>query len=275
MSGLTELLGQTPLAPLLLRMVLVGIFVMMVALVAERLGPFFGGMIASLPLYTGPVYLLLALEHDAAYFAATTVASVAICAAIPVFVLVYALLARTQNALWSVLGAVLAWGAIGVIVQARAWTLPEALLFLAPIYAVALPLAQGFTRGVAIRRAGRRWSDLVVRGIAVAGLTGIVVVASQHVPPAVTGVLSVMPILMASLILVMHPRVGGAGTAALMANTLGGIVGMVLAFSTIHLTVQWIGVWPSLAIGLAITVSWNVMLIMLRLLRQKWLARPS
>ena len=224
-------------------------------------------MVASLPLLTGPVYLLLALEHDAAFFVETTISSVAICGAIPVFVLVYAMLAATQSAPVSVLGAFLAWAAVGAFVQARDWTLPEALLFVAPVYAVAIPLARGFTRGVAIRRAARHWIDLPVRAALVAIFTGIVMVVSRFVPPSVTGILSVMPILMSSLMLVMHPRIGGPATAALMAHTLGGLVGMVLAFSLVHLTIAQIGVWPALGAGLAVTVGWNTAIIVVQRLR--------
>jgi hypothetical protein len=179
-------------------------------------------------------------------------------------VLVYAILARTQAAFPSLLGALLAWGGIGAGVQAREWALPEALLFVAPVYLVALPLAQGFTRGVAIRRAERHWFDLVQRALLVAGLTGVVIVASRHVPAAATGVLSVLPILTTSLIMVMHPRVGGPATAALLAHTLGGIVGMVMAFAFIHLSVERLGVWPSLGAALALTVGWNTMLVVAR-----------
>ena len=260
---LDELLAGMPLEVLALRMTLVALFVVLVALVAERLGPFLGAMVASLPLYTGPVYLLLALEHEPAYIVAATVTSVAICGANPVFALIYALLARTQGVAVSLLGGLSAWAACGALVQARGeWSLVEALLFVAPIYSVALWLAQSFTRGVALRTAKRHWTDLVQRAIFVAALTGLVIVASRHVPAEVTGILSVMPILTTSLILVMHPRVGGPATAALLAHTLGGLVGMVVAFAAVNLSIPHLGLWPGLGLGLAITLAWNVMLIM-------------
>jgi hypothetical protein len=148
-----------------------------------------------------------------------------------------------------------------VIVQAWDWTLVEALLFVAPIYIVALVLAQSFTRGVALRRAERHWTDLVQRAVFVAVLTGVVIIASRHVPAKITGILSVMPILTTSLILVMHPRVGGPATAALLAHTLGGLVGMVVAFAIVNIAIDRIGLWPALGLGLATTVAWNVMLI--------------
>ena len=61
--------------------------------------------------------------------------------------------------------------------------------------------------------------------------------------------------------LVLHPRIGGPGTAALMAHSLSGLVGMVLAFGLVNMTVERIGVWPALGAGLALTVGWNTMLI--------------
>lgn len=264
MTSLEAILAGLPLEQLVLRMVLVGMFVVVVALVAERLGPFLGAMVASLPLYTGPVYLLLALEHEPAYIVDATLTSVAICGANPVLVLVYALLARSRGVAISVGGAVICWIGCALIVQSRAWSLVEALLFVAPIYAVSVWLAQGFTRGIRPRQAERRWSDLVLRATMVGVLTGVVVVSSRHVPPEITGILSVMPILTMSLVLVMHPRVGGPATAALLAHTLGGLVGMVIAFAAVHLAIPSLGLWPGLGLGLAITVAWNLSLIGLR-----------
>jgi hypothetical protein len=267
--GVAELLGGLTPEVLLLRMTLVAGFVVIVAVVAERLGPFLGAMVASLPLYTGPVYLLLALEHDAEYIRAATVTSVAICGANPVYVVIYALLARTQGPAASLAGSLTAWGACAVFVQALDWSLIEAFLFVTPIYLTALVLARAFTRGVAIRSAERRWTDLVQRAVFVAVLTGVVIVASQHVPPKITGILSVMPILTTSLILVMHPRVGGPATAALLSHTLGGLVGMVIAFMLVNLTIPTLGVWLALAVGLVTTVGWNIMLIAIRKLTSR------
>ncbi len=275
MTGLDDLGWAIHYAPLLLRMVLVAVFVVTVAMIAERLGPFLGAMVASLPLYTGPVYLLLALEHEPAYLAAAAVASLAICGANPVFVVIYAMLSRTQGALVSVAGGLAAWAACAAIVQHRDWTVIEGLLFVAPVFAVSIALARNFTRGVALKRAERRWTDLLQRALFVALLTGVVIVASQHVTAQVTGILSVMPILTTSLILVMHPRVGGPATAALLAHTLGGLVGMVMAFALVCLTIEDWGTWPALATGLGITVGWNVMLIAARHLAQRQRPRPQ
>lgn len=273
-----ELVAQTlaiPGAPLLLRMTLVAVFVVLVALAAERIGPFLGGMLASLPLYTGPIYLMLALENDVEYLWAATLTSIAICGATPVYVLAYCIAARAHGLLVSLATALLAWGACALIVQSIRWSLVEALLFVTPIYAVAVLAARGYTRGIAVRSAGRGAFDLPLRALLCGGLAGVVITVSRHVPPSMTGILSVLPILMTSLVLVLHPRIGGPATASLLAHTLGGLVGMVLGFTLVNLTIHRLGAAVALAGGLAVAIGWNLLLILIRrLLRPRAGATP-
>ncbi|MEZ5849523.1 MAG: hypothetical protein R3D68_02570 [Hyphomicrobiaceae bacterium] len=276
MSTTLDILITLATPQLLLRMSMVAVFVVTIAVLAEKLGPFLGGMVASLPLYTGPIYLMLALERDAQYLWASTVGSIAICGANPVYVLAYCLAARAG---WgtgaSILAALGAWTTCAVIVQSNQWQVVEAVLFVAPIYAVAVPLAQGYTRGIAIRQAERGWMDLPLRAVLCGGLSGVVIVVSSFVPAQVTGILSVLPVLMTSLIMVLHPRIGGPATAALLAHTLGGLIGMVLAFTVVNLTILHIGPPLALGIGLAITVAWNISLIVIRRVFRAPAAAPS
>jgi hypothetical protein len=260
-SEIGELLAQNPYVVILVRMGLVAAFVVLVAVLAERLGAFLGAMVASLPLYTGPVYLMLALERDTDWLAQATLGSIAICGISPVFVLVYCMFAIGHGAGVSLGAAVLVWMACALVVQSVTWTLPQALLFVAPIYVVTIVLARSFTRGIAPARAERRWTDLALRAAMVAILSGFTMWVSAFVPPQVAGVLSVAPVLTASLVLVLHPRIGGRPTAALLAHTLAGLVGMVLAFSLVHLTIRQIGTAAALGSGLVVTVVWNVMLV--------------
>lgn len=261
MSDVLEVVLASPALWLLLRVGLIAMFVILVTTLAERLGPFLGAMVASLPLYTGPVYFMLALQHDTAYLATATIGSLAICGATPVFALAYCVVARTRGPTVSLIVALAAWGICAAIVQSNTWSLVEALLFVAPIYVVSVLLAQGFTRGIAMRKAERRWTDLPLRAVVVASTAGCIIWASSFLPPQLTGIFSVLPVLMSSLIMILHPRIGGAATAALFAHTLGGLVGMVLAFALINLTIHDLGPAVSLSMGLVVTLVWNLLLI--------------
>jgi hypothetical protein len=49
-----------------------------------------------------------------------------------------------------------------------------------------------------------------------------------------------------------------------MAHSISGFVGMITAFSIIHLTIERIGTWPALTIGLLICIAWNLFLIFMQ-----------
>src|ERR1700688_5018566 len=75
---------------------------------AETVGPFWGGLIVSLPIGAGPAYVMLALQHDAAFIAASALGSFAVNAATFVFLAAIALLAPRVHWGWALGGAICA-----------------------------------------------------------------------------------------------------------------------------------------------------------------------
>lgn len=257
--------ADIPWLALAVRMSAVAVFIVIVALVSERAGPFFGAMVASLPVYTGPVYVFLALDHPPQFLERVSTASVAAFAVIPVYLLIYGLMAHAgRSMLMSLLTSSAAWLACAAFVQFYDWSLPEALLFAIPIFSAALLLAPRFTDAVPLKAGARSWTDLVVRVLLVTIVVGIVNGLSPFVPTQLTGILSIMPTVTTSLILVLHNRIGGAATAALLAHSIGGMFGMLFAITLVAATVVRWGPTLSLSVALAICVSWNLMLIGLR-----------
>jgi hypothetical protein len=249
------------LMALLGKMIATALFVVIIALISERIGPFFGAMVASLPIYSGPIYTVLAFEHTPDYLAQAALGSVAISGAMPVFSLIYCVLALRLGMALSLSGAVLGWALAALAVRSHTWTIASAVLLCAVVYAAAIPLARTFTRASAVRQPPRGWIDLPLRASLVAIFVGTVTALSKILPPVTTGILSVVPIIFASLILVLHPRVGGAATAVLIAHSITGMVGMCLAFTFVHLTIRLIGTGPALLTGLGISIAWNLLLI--------------
>ena len=94
----------------------------------------------------------------------------------------------------------------------------------------------------------------------VACLVAAVVGLSGHVGPTMTGLLAVYPIVMTSLMLIFHPRVGGPATAALIANTMWGLVGFSACLFTVHLAVVPLGTRAGLVLSLVVSVVWNIVL---------------
>ena len=55
------------------------------------------------------------------------------------------------------------------------------------------------------------------------------------------GIFAVFPIVTLSMMLILHPRIGGPATAAIIANAMWGLVGFALAMLTLHLTAVPLG----------------------------------
>ncbi len=248
---------------LALRMAITAVFVLVATVTAERAGPLVGGLVATLPLGGGPVYVFLAMDHDAAFIAASAVMSLAVNAANVTFALVYALLAQRCSLAVSLMLAVAVWFVLALAVYAVPWTLTTALVLNVVVLAGCIALARPL-RNVKIPFLYRRWYDLVLRAGLVAALVGVTVTLSFRIGPSGSGILAVFPIILISIILILHSRVGGKPTAAVMANAVLGLVGFAFACITLHVTAVPFGSAMGLALALGASVGWSLLVLLAR-----------
>jgi hypothetical protein len=256
---------------LVLKMAVTAGFVVVAAMVAERAGPAVGALIATLPIAAGPAYFFVALDHDAQFISQSAIGSIAAHAATAVFSLVYIVLAQHSGVAVSVLAAVGTWLAVASLLRAVEWTFLLVGAANLAIFAICIALTSHY-RHVRMPRIVRRWYDIPLRAVMVACLVAAVVGTSGQVGPAVTGLLAVFPIVMTSLMVIFQARVGGPATAALIANTMWGLVGFSACLFTVHLAPVRLGTWPGLLLALAVSVVWNLVLYALR--RRRLTARP-
>lgn len=242
---------------LLLRMAVTAAFVVTASVVTERSGPLIGALVATLPVFTGPVYVFLALDHDAAFIAASALAALPINAVIMVFGMVYATMAQRHSAVASFGTAISAWLVLVSLAHSMNWSLGGGLAVNALVCAVCLPLAQRY-RKVVMPPIRRRWYDIPLRALMVALMVATVVGLSSRVGPAVTGILAVFPIVSSSLMLILHPRIGGRATGAVLANGLWGMVGFGFGLTTLHLGALHLGSATGLILALVVCVGWNI-----------------
>lgn len=243
--------------PLLLRMAVTAAFVVTASIVTERSGPVVGALVATLPVYTGPVYVFLALDHDNAFIAASALAALPINAVIIAYGLIYLMAAQRHGVVVSFATAMFAWLVFASLTHTVTWSLGSALAVNALACAICLPLAQRY-RKVVMPPIRRRWYDIPLRALLVALMVATVVGLSSRVGPAITGILAVFPIVSSSLMLILHPRIGGRPTAAVLANSLWGMVGFGLGLTTLHLGALYLGSAAGLLLGLAVCVCWNL-----------------
>ena len=82
---------------LIVKMAVTAGFLLAATIVAERAGPLIGGLVATLPISAGPVYIFLALDHDAHFIAQSALGSLVTNALNVVFAVTYALLAQRRS----------------------------------------------------------------------------------------------------------------------------------------------------------------------------------
>jgi len=61
---------------LIVKMVVTAAFLLAATITAERAGPLIGGLVSTLPISAGPVYIFLALDHDAHFIAQSALGSI-------------------------------------------------------------------------------------------------------------------------------------------------------------------------------------------------------
>lgn len=251
------------------RMAIVAAIVVSVSVVATRSGPMIGAMLAALPISAGPAYVFLALDHGGEFVARSTVASLIAISGTGPFILAHDAVRRVAGTAACFVASVSAFVATIAILNHVEWTLWSAAAVAIVLMVGAILLTRATRRNAQPFAAPARRIDLVVRAAAVMTVVATVTILAEIAGPRAAGYGALMPVVFMSFILVMQPRVGGAAIAGLFSHALFGILGFVPAFVAVNLATPPLGIWGALALGLAISLAWNVGIIGLR--RRGWL----
>jgi uncharacterized membrane protein (GlpM family) len=239
-------------------------FVVVAATVAaETAGPFWGGLIVSLPIGAGPAYVMLALQHDAAFIAASALGSFATNAATFVFLAALGLLATRVHWGWALAGGLGAWFAAVLLIRLFEWDAIGASALNLGVIAVCIWATRSVGRSVTAPREAvrRRWYELPARAAMVGLVVGGVVTGSRALGPELTGMAAVFPVAFTSFTLLVLPRLGGDAAAAIMASALRAMPGFGLALLTLHLAAVPLGVAGALLAALGASLGWSLLLM--------------
>ena len=261
--GLDLAFGSPFWVEIAVKMAATATLVVVATLAAERAGPLVGALIATLPIAAGPAFVFVSFYHDASFVSQAALASVAINAAIQIFCLTYVLCARSFGLVVSYGLALVVWVAAAALIQSISWTATSAVLLNIAVMAVTLPIAARVTSAPAARLI-RRWYDVPFRAGLVAIFVALVVTLGVRLGPAATGMLAVFPIVLSSLIVILQPRLGGAAMSALIAHGMFGLVGFGGAALMLHLAAPAFGTPTALILALAVSLSWNLVLLLRR-----------
>ena len=242
---------------LALKMVMTASIVVVASVAVERSGPFIGALIAALPTAAGAAYIILALEHPPAFISASAVGSLAAVAAVSTS-LAYAVLAQRHGIVVSITLATLVWLAAAAALRLVEWTPASAVALNATVFAAAIPASARYrTATVPKSKLRRTRYDLPLRAAIAALVVAVVTTLSHRIGSFLSGTFAVFPIVMASFVVILHPRLGGKAAASVLAYAQVPLVGLALGFLPVHYLAEPLGVRRSFAIGLAVCIGWN------------------
>lgn len=208
---------------LALKLLLVPACLALVTLAARRWGPQVAGWLAGLPLVTGPVLFLLALERGAGFAADAAVGSLAAVFASITYSVAYAWTALRRGWLLSLLAGLAAWAVAAALLSMLARTLPLALAA-ALLGLVAAPRL--FPRVSPQRPGTLPRYELAYRMIAGAIVTLIVTGLAARIGAHWSGLLAMVPTLGGILAVFSHRASGAAYTVALLRGMTFGITSL-------------------------------------------------
>src|SRR5262249_3940885 len=238
------------------KMAVTALFVSVTTIIAERLGAVVGALVATLPVSAGPVYVFLALDHDAAFISASAAASLALNAATAIFLTTYVLIAQRHSLWLSVSAALVAWLSTALALSAFHWSAPRGFVLNLVVFASCFFVVRPFSR-VRMPATTQAWYDLVMRAGLVTVLVGVIVALSFKLGAEGSGVLAVFPVIYTSIMLILHRRIGGPATAAVLANAVPALAGFGVALLMLHLLAIPLGSALALAVALGVSVAWN------------------
>jgi hypothetical protein len=234
------------------------------SVLVERVSPFIGAMVASLPIAACAAYVILALQHGPDYIMESAIGSVATMGVNAIFGLVYAVLAWRHGFLVSLGGAFVVWSIGAYFIQFIEWTMLAALLFDVIAYVIAISLMYLYFSEPPTRRLEVRRTDIVARAITVALFVGTITILSRYIGSFVAGMFAIFPAVMSSFIIIMHRRIGGRATSFVLAQLQISGFALSLSFVPMYFAVQSFGVWWAMLLALVIDMVCSTALLLLQ-----------
>jgi hypothetical protein len=169
--------------------------------------------------------------------------------------LTYVLLAQRRSVLMSWGSAATVWLALASLARLVHWSLAAGLFANVIAFAICIA-AQARYRHARMPPIARRWYDVPLRASLVAMLVATVVTLSGWAGPRI-------------MMLILHPRIGGPATAAVIANSAWGLMGLGIAIAVLHVAALWLGSAAGLSLALTVCVVWNFSLWWISRMRAK------
>jgi hypothetical protein len=244
------LLPKLTLAPLL---------VAAATLVAQKWGPRVGGLLMGLPLTTGPIFLLLAIDQGPHFAAKAAVGILFGLVGLAAFAVAYAAASGRTEWVASLASATAAFFAFSAGARQLGSDVVVAGLAAWLAQLIAISLIQRPEPGIA--RAAPPWWDLWVRMLAVAALTLAITIAAARLGPMPTGVVGTYPVAITVVITFTHSQFGRNAVLAMLRGSVLSWISFASCFLAIGLSLEAVGTAVAIDLGALAAVATSLLVL--------------
>lgn len=243
---------------LALKLFLVPAFLLLISLAGRRWGPEVAGWLAGLPLLTGPILFLLALENGPVFTAAAATVSLSAVFGAVAFSLTYARVCARRSPALSLLAGLGSWTCAALLLT----QLPLNNFVSLGIALLTLAIAPKLFPRVSapILTAALPKRELPLRMLAGAALTLAVTSLAAAIGPSWSGMFAVFPVLSIVLAVFSHRASGPAFATILLKAMIWGLYAFTSFCVTLAVLLPQQGVTVSFvaATAVAIAVQWTL-----------------
>jgi len=241
---------------LALKLLLVPAFLLLISLAGRRWGPAVAGWLAGLPVLTGPILFLLALEKGPAFAAAAATVSLSAVFGAVALIVTYARVCSRRSPGLSLASGLAVWCCAAVLLTALPLTNFTSLLIALLALAIAPRLFPRIAVPISIARLPK-W-ELPMRMLAGAAITLAVTSLATTIGPSWSGMFAVFPVITSVLSIFSHRASGPAFTIILLRAMIWGLYALTsfcLALAVL-LPQRSVPVSFAGAIAVALAVQW-------------------
>lgn len=226
---------------LLAKILLAPMFVIAASLAVRRYGAMIGGLVGGLPVVAGPILLVFALDHGAAFAAGAASGTLLGLVSLLTFILVYTYLAGHMRWVTSLL---LGWGAFFAMTGALSTLTLDPDSALAVVVAaivltlLCLPQTQREKSGVARLPA---W-DLPLRGLSALTLVLALTAVAGQLGAKLSGLLAPFPVITSVLAVFTHAQDGERELCLIMRGLVVGLVAYALFCFVLAVSLETLGI---------------------------------
>jgi hypothetical protein len=248
---------------LLLKVTVTPLLVAAATLAGRRWGHGVSGWFIGLPLVSGPVSVIFAVQNGPAFAAAAAIGTVAGLMAVSTFAVAYCYLAGRFGWQWCILGAVA--GFLGVTVVLNQFALELIPAFLAAVAGLTLALRLIPASTVPVPTSAPPSWDLPARMFTAAAFVLALTFISEQLGPQLSGLLSPFPALATILSVFSHRHYGALAAVTVQRGLLMGLYAFAVFFLVVGLGVNHLPLAMTYAIAVLAALGTNA--VMLRFVR--------